>query len=227
MVPGYALNSGRGRLNARFGILLTILLLVSDRALSDEVARPVTSIQVSRDGLYRPGFMYWYTPYGLFQRPSELVLLGAVTEIRASDDSSNAMRHSVTSGHLEIKDVILCPQHLREQVRQIRSLECEGFDGLAPGDTALVFMVPYEGQYAIPNRLGTNCSLGYKLPKRSPHDVFDPQDFVDLLGLGTAWDLDGLTPDQLRIWAWVDPHGVAEALILERESREDAAEERK
>lgn len=214
-------------MNTRYGILLTIALLAADRAISDVLDEPVKSIRVSLDGLYNPGFMYWNTVPGLFLRPSELVLLGKVMEIRTSIDSSTAIPRSITSGQLEIRNVAVCPQDLRTQAKQIKRIQCEKLEGLALGDTALAFMVPYEGEYAIPNHLGTNCSLGYKLPCRSAYDVYDPQDFVALLALGMAWDLDKLTPDQLRIWAQVDPHGVAEALIRERELREKTVEEHK
>lgn len=69
----------------------------------------------------------------------------------------------------------------------------------------------------MPSREGTNTFPGYNLPSNPTEGSFDPRRFADLLSQGSAWDLGALDSDQLRLWAWVDLRGVAEALIRERE----------
>lgn len=201
-------------------IVLIIVSIMASSGLAERFDDPVTSIQVSNDGLFCPGFMYWYVPYGLFLNPSEFILLGSVTDITQKPGPTGASdihRGPIFSGHIQVSAVICCPRNLRESAERISSIECEGFDGLEVGDDILVFMVPYEGEYAVPNRSGTNSLLGYKLPDSFESGLFDMNEFLDLLAQGNAWDISSLTPDQLRLWSWVDPCGVAEVLIRERE----------
>lgn len=180
--------------------------------------RPVTSLQVSPDGVYRAGLMYWYAPAGLFLYPAELVLLGTVKHCEPRHNNVDSLRGTSWGGELNVTRVVLCPSDLAGHAAEIRALECDGgFDGLAVGDTVVAFLVRYEGQYAVPARIGTNSGLGYKFPAGIDRGLFEPRQFVELLSQPTAWELAALTPDQLRLWAWVDPHGVAEALIRERE----------
>ena len=174
----------------------------------------MTSLRVSPEGEYEPGFMYWYPPYGLFMYPTDFVLLGEVTHLEPPRDASDMFGGASWSGRLEIKRVVLCPQNLVEQAAQIRTLVCRGFDGLTLGDRVLVFLVAYEGDYAVPVRQGTNSTLGYKL-ERHPGSCFDPLRFVDLLSRGRAWNLRDLTADEMLLWKWVDPHGLENAVILE------------
>lgn len=206
-------------------ILMTfcIVSILACPGCAESFNDPVTSIEVSKDGLFSPGFMYWYSPYCLILSPSELVILGSVTEVTHEPeitDTIDNLRGAVVSGHIQVKAVICCPPDLRKSAVRIKSIECDGFEGLEVGDNILVFMVPYEGHYAVPNRIGTNSHLGYILPEDHDGAFFDPGEFLDLLAGGNAWEITSLTPNQLRTWARVDPHGVAEALIRELEMAE-------
>ena len=204
-------------------LVLMIISIIACSGHAESFDDPVTSIQVSKDGLFRPGFMYWYVPYGLFLYPSEFVLFGSVTDVTEEPEpeyASDIRRGPIFSGHIQVKAVICCPPNLRESAERISGIECEGFDELEVGDNILVFMVPYEGAFAVPNRSGTNSRLGYRLPDSFEGGPFEPDEFLDLLARGNTWDIGSLTPDQLRLWYWVDPRSVAEALVREREPDE-------
>jgi hypothetical protein len=165
--------------------------------------------------------MFWYAPAGLFLDPAELVLLGTVKHVELRHADMNSLRVTSWSGELNVTQVVRCPGNLASRAAEIRTLECDGgFDGLAVGDTVVAFLVRYEGVYAVPNRLDTNAGLGYKFPAGIDRGDFEPGQFVELLSQPTAWELATLTPDQLRLWASVDPYGVAEALIRDRERTE-------
>ena len=207
----------------RILIGLFIVSLAACPGSAERFNDPVSTIEVSKDGVFRPGFMYWYTPYGLILFPSEFVVLGSVTGVTHEPEATNSidnLRGPIVSGRIQVEAVICCPGNLHESAARINNIECDGFEGVEVGDKILVFMIPYEGQYAVPNRIGTNSHLGYILPKDFNSELFDPSEFLDLLAEGDAWDIGSLTPDQLRIWAQVDPGGVAEALIRELEIAE-------
>lgn len=204
-------------------IVIACLPLFADSGY-DRFDGPVGSIRVSADGVYRPGFMYWYAPAGLFLHPSEFVLRGVVSSLTPPRDSTDMFGGSFWSGRLDVEAVVLCRGDLRLSASRIRTLTCDGFDGLTVGDTVLVFMIPYEGEYAVPRRLLTNSFLGYKLPDDRADGRFDPRSFIELLSRGDAWDLEALNPEELRLWARVDARGVAEALIRDRAWGDDDSE---
>jgi hypothetical protein len=190
--------------------------------------RPVTAINVSPDGVYDAGFMCWYVPAGIFLHPAELVLLCTVKRVESQLDDVDSRRGTFWAGELEVARVVRCPDHLAGDAARIRTLECRGgFDGLVVGDTVVAFLAQYEGQYAMPARIGTNSTLGYKFPAKTDSGLFESGQFVELLSHPNAWDLASLTPNQLRLWASVDPHGVAEALIRVREWTEGSPADRK
>lgn len=196
-------------------IMLAGLLVLAGSG-STQTEDPVESITVSPDGTYRPGFMYWYTPAGLFLHPSDFVLLGVVSNLAPPPDPASGLGRQFWSGQLDVKSVVACRADLLESASGIRTLECAGFDGLTVGDTVLAFMVPYEGAYAVPCRLSTSSLLGCNLTAHRASELFASQTFLELLSRGDAWDLGTLTAEELRLWAQVDPRGVAEALIRER-----------
>ena len=180
--------------------------------------RPVAALQISPDGVYRAGFMYWYGPDGLFLHPAEFVLLGTVKHVDLRQDDRNSLAQTFWDGELNAIRVVRCPDSLASQAAEIRTLTCSGgFRELAVGDTVVAFLIRYEGQYAVPNWGRTNSSLGYKFTSGINNELSELEQFLELLSQPTAWDAASLTADQLRLWAWVDPYGVAEALIRVRE----------
>ncbi len=208
-----------------------LFLGVHAGAGADQWDDPVTSLQISLDGTYRAGFMYWAPRVGLFE-PAEFILLGTVSEVVAPRDSTHVsvggyFGDRYRSGRTTVTEVVRCPANLRAAAMRIRVLQCDGFDGLAVGDSVLIFLNPYEGAYAVPRRMGTNSLLGYKLPERHDLGLFDLRAFLTLLAGETPWRVEHLTPDQLRLWTRVDPSGVAEALIREREALQETKNRRK
>jgi len=77
----------------------------------------------------------------------------------------------VTRVKLEVKEVLYAQpteadgSGRREYLKKVDYLECQAVDGFSRGDKVVVFLVSYEGQYAVPRYGGTNCTLGFKVSR--------------------------------------------------------------
>lgn len=171
--------------------------------------RQVESLEITSEGEYAPGFMFWYGrglfPFWAWEVP-ELILLGEVTDVEEQQVESD-IRGSTAHGHLRVLEIVRCPQRVHKQVERIRTLRSDALTGLEPGDRVLVCMVAYEGQYAIPSFFGTNCAVGHRVS--SHHE----RELVALLAQDRGWRPGELTADELRLWAEINPHSVATWLI--------------
>lgn len=189
------------------------------------------------DGLYDVGLMTWYSPClfpGVFLarldlgedvlyikgEDSRLVLIGEVVTIglptrQSSEDST------YTRGRLQVNRILHCPRQYSKQVAEIRVIESDGFEGLQLGDRLILFMVPYEGEYAIPTWSCLNSRIGVRLPGPGSSEYFDEPAFIKMIENKLYLPADSLSADELRLWAKVDPCGVAEALIQWRDLLED------
>ena len=196
-----------------------VLLLGTWPASGETFDRPVTKISTDEEGVYRAGFMYWYGTQTLFAGPAEFVVLGQVIRMtqvpRLSELWAGTMR-----GQLRVDEVVVCPDSLMDQASGVRIIEADGFDGLAVGDTVLVFMVRYEGEYAIPN-WARDTHVGYRLHHAKDELFCDDLQFVQLLRSGHAWDLGTLSFEELCLWRCVDSDGLLAAFIRARMMSEE------
>lgn len=196
-----------------------VLLLCAHRAGGEPFDRSVTTIHVDDQGLYVAGSMHWSGIQTLFRHPAELVVVGEVVSIGPSLRPAELANGTMTS-RLRIDDVVVCPDSLLEAASRIRYLETTGSVGLALGDTVAVFMIRYEGTYAIPNWRGSNVPIGYNFRHAKNDLPCDNHSFVGLLASGHAWDLSSLSSEELRLWKCVDSEGLLEAVIDAKAAQE-------
>jgi hypothetical protein len=97
---------------------------------------------------------------------------------------------------------------------------------MAVGDIVLVFMVTYEGAYAIPCWRGANSNIGHKFYQNMKYVSCDDYEFKNLIRSGHGWDLESLNSEELRLWQCVDPEGLLNAFIREKEILEGRAKAR-
>jgi len=181
--------------------------------------RPVTTIHVDEQGLYVAGFMRWSSIQTLFRHPAEFVVVGEVVSISPSLHPSD-LANGIMTSRLRIDDVVVCPDNLLEAASRIRYLATTGTGGLAIGDTVVVFMIRYEGAYAIPNWRGSNVPIGYNFRHAKNDPSCDDHRFVRLLASGYAWNLGSLSSEELRLWRCVDSEGLLEAVIDAKAAQE-------
>ncbi len=199
----------------RMFLAIAALTLLADLAVGESFDRPVEEIRTTNEGEYNAGFMHWHAR-SLFPDPAEFVVLGEVLSVEAPVSVSD-VRGEAVDGRLRVDRIVTCPDRLREDAARVRTLASDCFNDLEVGDRVLVFMVRYEGSYAIPRYWGANSTMGFRVPESKKIGFEGEEVFLDLLSSDRAWSLDLLTPDELRLWAEVDPHGVAFALIADRE----------
>ena len=109
-----------------------------------------------------------------------------------------------------------CPDSLLETASKIRTLVSEGFQGLGVGDTVLVFMIPNDEAYCIPSWRGSNTRIGHKFSQQKKYENCDDYDFLHLIRSGHGWDFGSLSSDELGLWRCVDPEGLLDAFISEK-----------
>ena len=161
--------------------------------------------------------MYWFTTQTPFLCPAEFAVLGEVVSIAGADRASGVSDNV----RLRVDDVVVCPESLVGGASRIRYLDTNAWcDACAVGDSILVFMTRYEGEYAIPNWRGTNTSLGYKLNAAGESRFCDDSRFLALVKSGEAWNLESLSSEEMRLWRCVDSEGLLEALIRAKEAVE-------
>jgi hypothetical protein len=196
--------------------LLVFLCMIASLVYGESFDRPVATIRIDEDGVYHAGFMYWYGTQTPFLLPAEFAVVGHIESITESNrgpvcDSSRV--------RIKVGEVVVCPSSLAGLASRIEYLETEAGGDLAVGDSVLVFMTRYEGQFAIPNWRGTNTSIGYKLNQNQ--QFCDDDRFLALVRSGHAWDLETLTAEELRLWRCVDSEGLLEAFIRAKEESEE------
>ncbi len=179
--------------------------------------KPVTEIEVSEDGTYRAGFMYWYATQTPVLASVEFVILGKVVRVATSPtDSTEAGCRT----RLEVVEILVCPVPLVGTASRIHYLETGTCAGLDAGDSVLVFMTQYENDFAIPNWQGTNTPIGYKLDSGATIPYCDNRDLIALIRSGHAWDVDSLSSEELRLWSCIDSEGILESLIRAKENED-------
>ena len=170
--------------------------------------RPVEHLEMSPEGDYRAGHMDWYGR-GLFptfgNRPPELILLGEVIDSGYAEGKVDSGGVRVP-GRIRVTQVVRCPARLRGEAEGIETLTSQALIDLREGERIFVWLVPYEGQYAIPVFRKGNCSVGFWL---APWDEDDEERFIALLGDEGAWVVDELSLAELRLWAHIAPLEVA------------------
>jgi hypothetical protein len=168
---------------------------------------PVKSIQVDEDGVYRPLFLIDDPVSGIFAFPPELLILGKVEELDEPRDLPQ-IKGSMIRGRIQVQEILRCPERLEKQARAIQAVVTDGMNGLALGDRVLVSMTPHGGAYAVRNHVGSNCNLGFRLPKARRRRALGSRDILRLLRSGHAWDPDALSDREWDLWKSVDGPGV-------------------
>lgn len=168
---------------------------------------PVKAIRVDADGVLHPVFLIEDPVSGIFAFPPELLILGKVVELDEPEDIPE-IQGSMIRGRIQVQEVLRCPERLEEQARAIKAVVTDGMNGLSLGDRVLVAMTPMGGAYAVRNHIGSNCNLGFRLPKARHRRAFDTREFLKLLRSGHAWDVDSLTERDWKLWKVVDGPGV-------------------
>jgi hypothetical protein len=212
-----------------------LCLSISGRMLAQS-SEEITKLRVV-DGVYEAGLMTWYSPHlfpGCFvaqirfddyqfnarDESPMLVLLGEVITVGLPTRQSPG-DSTYTRGRLRVEQILHCPRQYAQMVSEIQIIESDGFEELQLDDRLILFMVPYEGEYALPTWYCLNSRLGVRLPRPGGNGYFDETGFIQLVSTRLNAPLDSLSADELRIWARADPCGVAEALIQRREMLED------
>lgn len=168
---------------------------------------PVTSLQLGSDGVLHPVFLIDDPVSGIFAFPPEILILGKVVKLDEPQDIPE-IKGSMIRGRIEVQEVLRCPERLEKQAHAIKAVVTDGMNGLSLGDRVLVSMTPVGGAYAVRNHIGSNCSLGFRLPSARHRRAFDTREFLKLLRSGHAWDVDSLTERDWNLWKVVDGPGV-------------------
>ena len=114
-----------------------------------------------QSAVYDAGYMYWYGPTLLEAAPWHMVLTGTVASVAAPKQQWNG---TFSGGELDVENVIFRSPTKDMQSFAAKRLKSDGgFTGLSKGDKVLVFLIKYEGGYALPDYQGTSCRLGAKL----------------------------------------------------------------
>jgi hypothetical protein len=176
-------------------------------------------LEVSSDGVYGAGHMYWYHPV-LFTTTSEFIVLCEVVEVGEPYQAPEEHQTWV-DGTLKLEKIVRCKPELQSIAKKISYIKTDGCNDVNVGDRVIVFMVEYEGGYDIPCWYSTNCDIGHKLPKYSWDEGRDENNFLELLSKDYAWDITKMSPEELRLWTHVDAYGLAHAFISAREYGQD------
>jgi len=168
---------------------------------------PVETIRVDKDGVYRPLFLIEDPVSGLFAFPPEFLILGKVVKLEEPQDLPE-IKGSMIRGRIKVEKILRCPERLEKEAKAVKAVETDGMNGLALGDRVLVSMTPHGGAYAVRNHVGSNCNLGFRLPKARHRRAFNAREFLRLLRSGHAWDPDALTDREWKLWEAVDGPGV-------------------
>lgn len=198
----------RYRLAGRFGVaaVVAVAALMAPPATAGSEP-PVKSLQVDPDGVVHPVFLIDDPVSGIFAFPPEILILGKVAELDEPQDIPE-IQGAMIRGRIEVKEILRCPERLEKQARAIKAVVTDGMNGLSLGDRVLVSMTPVGGAYAVRNHIGSNCSLGFRLPSARHRRAFDTREFLRLLRSGHAWDVDSLTERDWKLWKVVDGPGV-------------------
>lgn len=147
--------------------------------------------------VYDPGYMYWYGPSLLEAGPWSAVVTGTVNSVaKAVEDK----RGTLIGGEIEIKEVIFSLPTKDIKSFSVNTIKCNGgFSGLSKGDNVMVFLIEYEGAYAIPEYQGSSCNLGIKLKSFN-----DP-----IIGAARRAAINGVIDKKDHsIWKIYDPKGL-------------------
>lgn len=168
---------------------------------------PVETIRVDQDGVYRPLFLIEDPVSGLFAFPPEFLILGKVVKLEEPQDLPE-IQGSMIRGRIEVQEILRCPERLEKEAKTVKAVETDGMNGLSLGDRVLVSMTPHGGAYAVRNHVGSNCNLGFRLPKARHRRAFNSREFLRLLRSGHAWEPDALSDREWALWDFADGPGV-------------------
>jgi hypothetical protein len=194
-----------------------MFLVIALPAGGQSFDRPVTTLEKNAAGVYHAPFMYWYTTVTPFLAEVEFIVLGEVVSVDHATDESGPMDCRLRLG---VREVLVCPAPLVGAANEIRYLETDTCEGVADGDSVLVFMTRYGGMFAIPNWRGTNTSIGYRMEAGADGRFCAGRRLAALFRSGHAWDLSALGSEDLRLWSCMDSEGLLEALIEAKEKEE-------
>ncbi len=200
-----------------FSLLLLVLPVVVSPVYGQSFDRPVTSVSTTGEDIYHAGFMEWAQVQHPFLAPVEFAILGEVVSTDLREDETEVGDCAV---RIMVHEILLCPHSLVRSASKIRYLVTGNCVGVSPGDFVLVFMVRYEGAFAIPNWCGTNIPIGHKLKDRNSGGYCGKDRIVELIRSGHAWELESLSSEELRLWKCIDSEGLLEALIQAKENVE-------
>ncbi|MCE5276764.1 MAG: hypothetical protein ABFD92_06795 [Planctomycetaceae bacterium] len=134
------------------------------------------SSSIPEQQCYNAGYMYWYTPSPLSANTAA-VLLGTVSSVQPCGTHPSSLKLNDYTFRIEklfYADTAVGDSQQRvpdsEQAKLMAAsvLKCPAADSLSIGDRVVVFLIPYEGGYAVPRFGGTNCTLGIKI-RRDDH----------------------------------------------------------
>jgi hypothetical protein len=159
----------------------------------------------SPESILNAGFMYWYAPL-LLDVQWDLVVTGTVVDL--SIDSSGrklAYGKDFIVGKLKVQEILYRNLSLNKKRKSLGYISSNGFDGLKLGDKAIIFIIEYEGDYAIPSFSGTNCKIGYKLDSWQDPIINAVREYINL-----NQDMFKLIENKslLQMWERYDPQSV-------------------
>ncbi len=86
----------------------------------------------------------------------------------------------------------------------------------------VVFMIPDEGEYAIPKYRSTNGAIDHRIPIASGEVGRSTMPWlVELFASESGWDPRLMTTEELRLWVQVDPTNSAICAINRLEGKDE------
>ena len=169
----------------------------------------------------RPGHMYWTSGNFYINKP-ELIIVGVVEEVSKVIKSNDPHFPDDYPGVLRITKVLYKSQNADTLYKNQKFLRSNIFSSVYVGDTVVIFMIIYEGDFAIPNNLGNNSSLGYCIN----NDVkvgLRVKDFINAFNYNNIWDVQNYNSDQIMFWTEFDPDSFLWRLQIAKAVEEDEA----
>ncbi|MDB4265216.1 hypothetical protein N9891_00545 [bacterium] len=183
---------------------------------------PKAPIPDIRDGVWTISLRYWAHQAFVDSGVSDFRFLCEVTQLGPEPEKEQVLPLTFRSGELKVLENLSADE---AAFKTLKSLRVTGCEGLELGDKLIVFVdeEAYQGSYVINLHDETNSTLGHRFTRKaeSQYDERHKKDLqlVELLRKGEI-DVAKVSAEDLRTLSFMNPDGVREALIREREVRE-------
>lgn len=152
---------------------------------------------------FRAGFMYWYGPR-LLQERWGLAVMGTVFEV---EDTKHDLTGKTRKGKIRIHQLVYGKRIKNNDEFCFKNLVCNnGFDHLNNGDNVIVFMVKYEGNWAIPDFNDSDIRIGIKIQTFQDDIVQAVKRFIES-GI--------IEKNDYKIWQKIDPIGLKRRIEIQ------------